>query len=255
MARHQSGSRCNGDGYLRKYRPSIKQVLTIACIVCVFSEIIKVFSLLEMVPSSDGSTMHLYLKMQQLPFQLCSVQMIFIFFTRFAKNEKAKEILLAFMSPTCTLGSLFAFAIPTIFINATVDISDAFTHPLAYQYFLYHTMLVLLGVYITASKEVDIRSKHYLSTLGILGCLGFASIYLNSIFAVPTYVNGELISVDYSTNFFFTQTTPIGIALTEKWHWFAYMGIIAALAFVLIGLWYLPYFIKEKHRIQKGMDQ
>lgn len=230
---------------LKKYKPSLRTVLTIACIGCIVSEVIKTFSVLKMVPSTDGSSMHLVLEMQHLPLHLCSIQIIFIFTARFAHNKKMVETLLAFMYPTCTLGALFALALPSIF-SSSVDVSQAFTHPLAYQFFLFHTMLVVLGSYIAWSGEVDIRPRHYLSTLGILSGLAFLSLYLNSIFADMTYVNGELVSVDYSPNFFFTQDTPIGIELYEKWQWYLYICIIVALAVVLIGLFYLPFFIKTK---------
>ena len=230
--------------YLQKNRPSLRSVLSVACVLCIISEVTKTLSVLQMVPSSDGSATHLYVEMGQLPLHLCSIQILFIFFARFSKNEKAKETLLAFMYPSCVLGAAFAMAIPTIF-NDNVDISQAFTHPQAYQYFLYHAMLIVLGVYIAMSKEVTFRPKHYLSSLGILGALGFASIYLNSIFAVPTYVNGELVSVDYTTNFFFTHHPPINIPLTEKWHWFVYIGVILTLAVVLIGVVYIPCMLKS----------
>ena len=230
---------------LHKKKPALKKVLLAACVLSVISEVIKTFSVLEMVPSSDASTMYPYLEMQHLPLHLCSIQLVFIFYAQFAREGRVKEALLAFMYPSCTMGALLAIAMPSIFSNS-IDVSQAFTHPLAYQYFLYHVMLVILGVYIARCGEVAIRPRHYLSTLGILGGLGFLSLYLNSMFAVPTYVNGELVSVDYSPNLFFTIKTPIGIPLTEKWHWMVYMGIVVLLAVVLIGLFYLHFFLKNR---------
>ncbi|MBE5957004.1 MAG: hypothetical protein E7253_11220 [Lachnospiraceae bacterium] len=231
---------------LKKYRPTLQQVLNIACIGAIVSEVIKTFSVLQVVPSTDGSTMYLYMELGHLPFHLCSIQILFIFIARFAGDSKAKETLLAFMYPTCAAGAFLAILLPSIF-TSSIDISQAFTHPLAYQYFLYHTMLILLGVYIPMSGEVKIQGKHLLSSLGILVLLAFVSLYLNSMFAVPTYVNGELVSVDYMSNFFFTQATPIGIALTEKWHWFVYYGIIVVIANVMLGAFYAP-FMKKKDK-------
>lgn len=229
---------------LKKRKPALKKVLSWACIGCILSEVIKTLSVLKMVPSTDGSAMHLYLEMQHLPLHLCSIQIIFIFYARFAKESKAKETLLAFMYPSCTLGAFFAIMLPSIF-STSIEPYQAFTHPLAYQFFLYHAMLVVLGLYIALSGEVKISGKHYFSSLAILGVLAFVSLYLNSIFAAPTYANGELVSVEYSTNFFFTQNTPIGIELYTKGEWFIYMGIILTLALVLIGLFYLPFALRE----------
>lgn len=236
--------------FLHRKKPALQKVLSAACVLSVISEVIKTFSVLEMVPSADGSTLYPYLEMQHLPLHLCSIQLIFIFYTRFSSNSKLRETLLAFMYPTCTMGALLAIAMPSIFSNS-IDVSQAFTHPLAYQYFLYHVLLIVLGIYIARCGEVDIRPKHFLSSLGILGGLGVLSLYLNSIFAVPTYVNGDLVSVDYSPNLFFTIKTPIGIPLTEKWHWLVYIGIIALLAVVLLALFYLPFFLKNRKKREK----
>ena len=225
---------------LKKYRPTLQQVLSLACMGAIFSEVIKTFSVLQVVPSADGSSLHLYMELGHLPFHLCSIQIIFIFIARYAKESKAKESLLAFMYPTCAAGAFLALLMPSIF-GSSIEVSEAFTHPLAYQYFLYHVMLILLGAYIAMSGEVKIRGKHFFTSFGILALLAFVSLYLNSMFAVPTYVNGELVSVEYSTNFFFTQATPIGIALTEKWHWFVYYGIIVAIGITLLAAFYLPF--------------
>ena len=231
--------------YLNKNRPSLLSVLSVCCVLCILSEVTKTFSVLEMVPTSDGSKMHAYLEMAEVPLHLCSIQIAFIFFARYTKNQKARETLLAFMYPSCILGAFFAMMIPVIFSN-TVPVAQAFTHPQAYQYFLYHAMLIVLGIYIVMSKEIQLKTKHYFSSLSILGVMGFISIYLNSIFAVPVYENGALVSVEYTTNFLFTHEPPIAIPLTEKWHWFLYLGIIGLLAVVLIGAFYMPFILKER---------
>lgn len=230
---------------LKTRKPSLKKVLTVACVGAAASELIKTFSMLQMIPSSDGSHMHLYMEMQHLPLHLCSIQLLLIFYARFGSEGKMKETILAFMYPTCTIGAFLALLLPSIFPES-IQVTQAFTHPLGYQFFLYHAMLVILGLYIPISGEVQLRWKHYFSTLGILTTMAIVSIYLNSMFAVPHYVDGELVSVDYSTNFFFTQRTPIGIALTEKWHWYVYLAIIVALAVVLIGLFFLPFRNKQR---------
>lgn len=235
--------------YLVKCRPSLEKVLSVACVGCILSELVKTLSVLQMVPSADGGTMHLYLEMHHLPLHLCSIQILMIFYARFSKNPTRRETVLAFMYPTCAIGAFLALMMPSIFTSNT-DLMDAFGRAHPYQYFLYHVMLVVLGLYIAISKEVDLKPKHYLSTMGILGLLAFMSIYFNSMFAAPTYVNGELVSVDMSTNFFFTQEAPLGIILSEKWHWFVYIAVIVALGASLIGLFYLPYFRKAR-RAQK----
>lgn len=233
--------------WLKRRKPSLQSVLSFACMASILSELTKTFSVIQMVPSHDGTVMHPYLEMQHLPLHLCSIQILFIFFVRFAKTSKLRETLLAFMYPTCLAGAFLAMMMPSIY-GSSIDVAQSFTHPLAYQYFLYHVMLVTLGIYIPMSREVDIQPRHYFTTLGLLGGLAFLSLYLNSMFAVPVYQNGVLKSVDYTSNFFFTYKPPIDIALTELWHWYVYFGIIVCLAAIVLALFYMPYIRKAKKR-------
>lgn len=228
---------------LKKKKPTLRQVLTSACVVCVASELVKVFSCLQLVPSADGSILYPYLELQHLPLHLCSIQLFFILYCRFGKGSiagsRSKQLILQFMYPTCAVGAPFAIILPSIF-NTTISVSQAFTHPIAYQTFLYHAMLIVLGMYIPMSGEVKFSWKTYGKTMGFLGLVFFAQIYLNSLFADVTYVNGKLSAVNYVTNFFFVFKTPIGIALNTKLAWMIYVAILVALAFLLIWLLYLP---------------
>ena len=114
------------------------------------------------------------------------------------------------MYPSCLIGALMAIVIATTF-GSSADFAEAFLRPLTYQYFLYHTMLVVLGLYIPLSREVELRPRHYLSTMAIVVAAGFVSFYLNSAFAVPVYSAGELLSVEYTTNFLYTFAPPVGL--------------------------------------------
>lgn len=133
--------------FLKKRRPPLKNVLSVCCVLCVASELVKDLSVIKMVPSADGSMLLPYMEMQHLPFHLCSIQILLIFFVRFARPGKARTTVLAFMYPTALIGAALALAMPSIF-SSTIEVSQAFTHPLAYQFFLYHSMLVVLGAYI-----------------------------------------------------------------------------------------------------------
>lgn len=232
---------------LRRYKPSLRFVLTVACIVSLASELIKVFSSIDMIPSADGTEFYPYMKPQHLPLHLCSLQILTILYARFSKNERAREHLLAFMYPTCVAGAAFAIALVSIFPNS-VPTEEAFTHPLAYQYFLFHTMLIILGLYIPMSGEIDLRPRHAVTSAGMLLLVGFLSLYANSMFSVAVYDSNTLVSVEYTPNFFFTYNPPIDIALTELWHWYVYLAVIACLAIVLITLFYIPIFVRAKRK-------
>ena len=47
---------------LRKYKPGLKWVLTVACIVSVVSELVKTFSLMKLIPSADGTMFYPYIE-------------------------------------------------------------------------------------------------------------------------------------------------------------------------------------------------
>ncbi len=230
---------------LKKYKPELNKVLNIACVGCVISELIKTFSVIKIVPSSDGTLFYPYIENGHMPLHLCSLQILIIFYVRFTNNEKMRQMFLGFMYPTCTLGAFFALLLPSIF-GADVMPNQAFIKPLAYQFFLYHSMLIILGLYIPQCKEVKLKSKNYVSTITILAIISFLSFYINSALASANYVNEELVSVDYMPNFFFTFLTPIDIPLKEVWHWYIYIAILLVLAIGLIALFYLPVFIRER---------
>lgn len=230
--------------YLHRYRPSLQRVLSLCCAGSVLSEFIKVFSVIKLVPSADGSACYPYMELQHLPLHLCSIQILFIFYARFARDSRLRTALLAFMYPSCLIGALCALLMPSIF-NTSIHVSQAFTHPLAYQFFLYHTMLVILGFYIYRSHQVALCSRHYFSTLGLLCLLGFASLYLNSAFATAVYENGRLVSVEYTTNFFFTSKPVAGLVITELRQWYLYLLALLLLAMALVALLYLPVFIHD----------
>ena len=224
---------------LSKHLP-LEKLLNVACILAVISEIIKIFANIQMVPSADGTAMHMFMEWRHLPFHLCSIQIFLIFYVRFAESKRNRRAILAFMYPTCIIGAFFALLLPSIFTNGITP-AQAFTHPIAYQFFIYHSMLIILGIYIARSGEVNLTFKDLWPTLAIFYAFGVISLYLNSAFAYPTYTGTTLLSVENTPNFFFTFRTPINLALTEIWQWYVYIAIIAVLAFLLIGAFFLPF--------------
>ena len=220
---------------LRRRRPPLQRVLSVCCALSVASELVKALSVVEMVPSADGSMLLPYIELQHLPLHLCSIQILLIFYARFARPGRGRTAVLAFMYPTCLIGAVLALAMPSIF-STSLPASQAFAHPLAYQFFLYHSMLVVLGAYIPCCGEVELRPRHYFSTLGLLA----------------TYEDGELVSVEYATNFFFTYKPPLPIPLTSVGQWLAYLAVICLLAVALVGLCYLPVFLHARKKAAAG---
>ncbi len=230
----------------KKKRPNLDRVLTTALIIAVLSEVAKMMGVIKLVPSQNGELMLPYLPMNHLPLHFCSIQIILIAAARFMKGEKQRETLLAFMAPTCTLGGIMALLMPSIF-TTTVSVEQAFTSVISYQFFIFHTMIIALGLIIANSGQIAWSIKHFKNTVLLVYLLGILSIYLNSMLASPTYKDGKLISVDFWTNFFFTYQNPLGIQITQLWQWYLYLLIIMLLATLLLYLFYLP-LIRKNNR-------
>ena len=229
----------------KKKNMSLQSFLSYCVAVCIGSEFIKVFSTVKMVSSLNGTIMHPYIPMNHLPLHLCSLQILLIFYVRFTSNTKMRESVLAFMYPTCICGALAALLMPSIF-TTTIPVEKAFVHPQAYQFFVYHSMLVSLGICIPLSNEIKWTKKHLFSTWIIMITLGFVNIYINSMFASPTYVDGVLQHVDFWPNFMFVIDNPLGIPMTEIWHWYIYLVILIGLMFGLSTVFILPMLKKNK---------
>lgn len=225
--------------YYNKKRPDLSKVLTSALIVALLSEFIKVMGVIELVPSSSGELLLPYLPLNHFPLHLCSIQIILIGVVKFTGSEKVRKNLLIFMAPTCVMGGLAALLMPSIF-TTTISVEQAFTSPISYQFFIYHSMIIALGLIIARSGEIEWSMKHFRNTTLVVLLIGFASIYLNSMFASPAYVDGELVSVDFWTNYFFTYRNPLGIKITELWQWHLYLVILALVAALSLLLFHLP---------------
>ena len=236
-----------------KKKPELSKVLTSALIVALISEFTKLMGVIELVPSSSGKILQPYLPLNHLPLHFCSIQIILIAVVKFTGSGKWRETLLAFMAPTCVIGGLLALLMPSIF-TTTISVEQAFTSPISYQFFIFHSMIIALGLIISLSGEVDWSMKHFRDTTLIVYLLGFVSIYLNSALASPTYADGELISVDFWTNFFFTYHNPLGIRISELWQWHLYLLIIAVLAALLLYLFHLP-LIRRKYSSRQSITR
>lgn len=231
----------------KRRRTGLDRVLTVALMIAVLSELAKMTGVIELVPSHNKELMLPYIPMNHLPLHFCSVQIVLIAAARFMKNEKRRETLLAFMAPTCVIGGIMALLMPSIF-TTTIPVQQAFTNVISYQFFIFHSMIIALGLIITISGQVDWSMKHFRNTLQLVYLAGFVSIYLNSMLASPTYEDGKLVSVDFWTNFFFTYQNPIGIRITQLWQWYLYLLILMLITALLLYLFHLPLVKRgEKH--------
>ena len=225
---------------IRVRKPTLDQVLKACLIVGVVSEVTKVFSVTSILPmvtpeiaaTESGQALTYvpigqytpYLKMEHLPLEMCS-----------GTIGGLMGILLSYIATEYNSAAEFLLA------------------PRAWQYFLYHSMVVTLGLYLGFEYNGGVSLWHWKSTMIGLLLLDLPTFYLNSVFSQPAYLNGEPVGILYRTNFFSSYVNPLGLVLSEKWQWFAYLGIrlLLATALITLMLW-IPTILQ--HRKAKTAD-
>jgi hypothetical protein len=232
-----------------------EKILNIMLILWLCSEAIKmVYGLKYLL--SDGTTIEiLKYKAQEgitivsafyprdyLPLHLCALQPLLMLIVKFTKNENLKDKILKFMFPTCILGAFIAIVVNTV--------GCAFNDLIVYEYFLFHTALIIYGISIMTRKKITITFKSHLETLGILIVVFISSIWVNSILS-DTNSNHVIMGVediDLYTNFLYSMKPPMeGLPLLNLNHgWFVYFFTIVLLGLVLITLIHLPFMIKNR---------
>jgi len=200
------------------------KALTFLILIGITSELLKVCSyIVKNEPELGG-----YLPKTDLPFHLCSIQIIFMILIKLSKNESLKRVLLCFMLPTCLVGGAAALFIPT---------SSSLNMPVVtVQYFMFHSAIVWFAIYLLEQKDFKLTLKDYRNTLLMLLATFFVAIYLNS------WVRGEGANV----NFMYVVNPPTsGLPLLNKNHgWLPYIIHYAFIGFVGVSCFYIRPFIE-----------
>ena len=206
--------------------------------VGIVSETIKIFYYIVQNEGRYGGL----LPKTDLPFHLCSIQILFVCILNFSKNEKIKRFLLSFMYPSGLIGGIAAILIAT-------DSSRNGLWIITAQYFLYHVALVVLALNIGTRKELNLKTTDYFNCLKFVGVLLFVAVYVNSMIfeTVPTYELNEAGEYVFTGtkiitgNFMYVVSPPQdGLPfLTEKYGWGVYMAHYASLVLLCITLCYI----------------
>lgn len=206
--------------------------------VGIVSETVKVFSYII----ANEETLGGYLPKTDLPFHLCSIQLIFFAILKFSSNEKLKRLIMAFMIPSCLVGGAAALLIPTASSLAMPAISI--------QYFSYHAAIVAFAIHLMTSGRIDWTVKDYLHSLYMLGFLAFAAIYLNSICYELLSLSEAGAEFAGRVNFMYVVDPPVsGLPFLNEDHgWFVYIVHYAATAVTAVTLCYLPVLLKKKKK-------
>ena len=227
-------------------RPTEDRLLKICLAIGVLSEAVKLFSVMRILPMVDiavkGAALEYtragqytpYLEMADLPLELCSLQIAFIAAMLLLKNPVWKSCLRALMYVTGVIGGTLGIVLAEVTVDYST-VGEYFTSPRIYQFFLYHAMVVTLGLYMGFGPDSDVSLSSFKGTMGLLLALDVPTFYLNSVLSQPVYVSGKPVGVVYRTNFFSSYVNPLGLVLTRRWQWLAYLAIRLALAAALIA--------------------
>ena len=197
----------------------LEQLYRVMLYVGIVSEIIKIFYYTIQNEETHGGI----LPKTDLPFHLCSVQIIFIAVLNLSKNEKLKRFLLSFMLPSCLVGGAAAILIATSSSLNGLWIISA-------QYFLYHIALVVFALNIAVRPELKLQVSDYFNCLKLLLIIMFFAFYINSI----------LYDGVSNINFMYVASPPqSGLPfLNEEHGWLVYITHYAITVIVAVTLCY-----------------
>ena len=227
-------------------KPSEEHFLKICLAIGITSEAVKLFSVMRILPMVDiavnGAALDYtyagqytpYLEMADLPLELCSLQIVFMPLMLLIKKPEWKSRMRALIYVTGVIGGTLGIALAEVTVDYST-VREYLTSPRIYQFFLYHSMVVTLGLYMGFGPDSDVSLHGYKETMGLLLAMDVPTFYLNSVFSQPVYVAGKPEGIVYRTNFFSSYVNPLGLVLTQRWQWLAYLAIRLAIAAVLIA--------------------
>lgn len=201
-------------------RVSFDKICKILLYVGITSEIIKIFYYIVQNEDTHGGV----LPKTDLPFHLCSIQIIFVLLLNLSISEKFKRFLLSFMYPSCLIGGIAAILIAT---NSSLNGMWIITA----QYFLYHIAIVVFSIRLMIGEDFKIKLSDYTNCLKFLLIIMFFAFYINSI--VYDGVS--------NINFMYVVSPPqSGLPfLTEKYGWLVYIAHYAFLVITCVTLCYI----------------
>ena len=221
-------------GYLVTRKWDLERLPKYMFTIGVISELIKVFYYIIANEAVYGGI----LPKTDLPFHLCSIQILFVAIARFINSQKIKELLLSFMIPSCLFGGIAAILIATTSSLNGMPI-------LSLQYFGYHSAIVIFALVLLTSGVLQLTIRHYVNCLKFLVGLMLFAIYINSI----------LYDGNPNINFMYVASPPqAGLPwLNEDQGWLVYMLRYSSLVVGCVTLCYIkPIYKAIRTRFSKA---
>ena len=204
---------------LKKKRPSLDTAVKTLLTIGIITETLKVCAYIVKNEETYGG----YLPKTDLPFHLCSMQLLIMTVIVLSENERTKRALYSFMLPTCLIGGSAALLLPT---------SSALGMPvITVQYFLYHTSIIIFAIYLYMSDEICFEFRDYTS----------ACLMLFASFLIAVYLNGWINDYEHPVNFMYVVDPPVsGLPFLNKNRgWLIYIIRYAAIAYLSVTACYI----------------
>lgn len=244
-----------------RYKPTLWRLFSFCLPLGAISEVIKVFSVTEIVPLVDpvittengqavlgwepiGQYVP-YLAKEHLPLELCSLYLLFMLLALLIRDDVWKKRLYALMFTSGTIGGLMGIVMASI-TQYFDTASSYFSSPRVWQYFLFHAMIVTLSIYLGFCDESGLQFSDWKKAVIAIIILDVPSYYMNSALASEVYVHDKVVGVTHYMNFFSSYVNPLGLVLTEKWQWLAYLAVRLCIALVFILILYSTLLVKKK---------
>ena len=205
-----------------------KKVFVVVTVIAILSELLKIFTHIELEYNDDGSLYRGFISPGSLPLHLCSIFVFVFIFLNMNKNEELEKKIISFFVPIGLFGGILAILMATS--------GTDFSQPYAYQCFVYHSGMVYAALYFVITKQVDLGLKAYIRNVLLLFFLAIIMIWVNGALSV------------YDTNFFFVVRPPAAnLPILNLNHgWYVYFLSLCIIGILLETIISLPYIIKEK---------
>ncbi len=198
----------------------LETVCKLLLCVGIVSEITKIFYYIIDNEAEYGGV----LPKTDLPFHLCSIQILLITIVNLVPSEKVKRFIFSFMMPSCLFGGIAALLIPT---SSSLNGGIAIT----VQYFAYHVAIIVFAIKLMFSAEFKRTVKDYFNCLKCLLIMMFFAVYINSI----------LYDGVSNINYMYVVSPPQdGLPfLNENHGWLVYIVHYAYLVLFCVTLFYI----------------
>jgi len=208
----------------RKYGFNHK-IIWICMILAMASEIEKIFFFI----ADTGSGFRL--PAEYLPFNLCSLQIFFISILALSHNPRKLTVLISFMYPALIGGGIMGSMVPSFVFDF-----HGLEHLATYRFFIYHAMLIFLGLYLYMSKAIEFNIKSF----------GYAVLVITMIFIFAVWING-FFGWNEETNFcYFVRPPSEGLpVINMNRGWNIYVFTFAAISFLIFFFCYLKIIIAD----------